>query len=87
VFSLLQEFIDHLKSHLPFHANFIPGLDELGKGWSRVVIYKSVLTAKKHACLIRYGFTGDLFDAFGEQLVEILVMTDFVRVCIVFFWA
>ncbi len=43
------------------------------------------LSAKKHACLIRYGFAGNLFDAFGEQLVEILVMTDFVRVRIVLF--
>lgn len=91
VFNLLQNFIVRLKSRLSYDDNFIPDLDHLGKVFLVFIIFtyfvyifiviNQRIIAKRHACLIRCGFSGELFETFGEHLVDMLVMTDFVRVC------
>jgi hypothetical protein len=85
VFDMLEGFIVSLKSHSPDHLNFIADLDKIGK-WEHVVgsivimICIRRFTAATHAGFIQFGFNGKLFETLGEELVEMLVMTEFVQV-------
>lgn len=71
-------FIADLKSRSHTRSNFIVDLDKIGKFFS-IKDFKNS-TANKHAEFMKYGFKGNLFEVFGQELVEMLVSTNFVQV-------
>ena len=66
MFDLLDKFVANLVNGQPLQPMYIDNLDEI------VAIHKP---------LFHCGFRGDMFERFGELLVDMLVMDEFVQVC------
>ena len=80
IYNMLQKFITELKNRPPDWFHCVPTLHEIGWEKGNTFMKSLIFTAKIHLPLVIHGFRPEWFEMLGEQLVEMLVMNEFVQV-------